>query len=68
MMMLLNTFVNDYLADGSINIGLAPIRLGLGKFHLALLLWMQLLAMSMLVFVMFVVWAKIRSLVIERSK
>lgn len=67
LMMLLNTFVNDYLADGSVNIGLEPIRLGLGKFHLALLGWSQLLGLSMLVFVLFIVWAKVRDLVISRS-
>lgn len=67
MMMLLNTFVNDYLADGSVNIGLEPIRLGLGKFHLALLWWTQMLALSMMMYVMLFVWAKIRSTIIEKS-
>lgn len=68
MMLLMNTFVNDYIADGSVNIGLEPIRLGLGKFHWALLVWTQMLALSLLVFVMFVLWAKVRDVLISRGK
>lgn len=57
LMLLLNTVVHDYVQDGSINVGLRPIRLGFRQFHLALFVWLQMQLMSTALYGWFVVWS-----------
>lgn len=57
LMLLVNTVVHDYVADGSLNVGLQPIRLGFRNFHLALIVWSQMQLMSAAVFVLFALWS-----------
>ncbi|KAJ6645615.1 Sterol O-acyltransferase 1 [Pseudolycoriella hygida] len=55
----LNTLVHDYVADGTINFGLTPIKTGFGKIHLAFFIWCMLQAVSCLIYLGFSTWATI---------
>lgn len=60
LMLLVNTVVHDFVADGSLNVGLRPIRLGFRNFHLALIVWSQMQLMSAAVFFLFRLWSRVR--------
>ncbi|XP_055676777.1 sterol O-acyltransferase 1 [Lutzomyia longipalpis] len=57
IIMFLNTVVGDLVADGRINLGLSPIKVGFGKFHLALLVWCGMQTVISSLYYLFNFWA-----------
>ncbi|XP_055708622.1 sterol O-acyltransferase 1 isoform X2 [Phlebotomus papatasi] len=57
IIMFLNTVVGDLVADGRINLGLSPIKVGFGRFHLSLLVWCGMQTTVTLMYYFFKFWA-----------
>lgn len=56
--LFLNTMVTDFVAEGKINIGLAPIVYGFGGFHIALGIWCIMQLSTLALFPVFMFWGK----------
>uniref|UniRef100_A0A1L8DYB9 O-acyltransferase n=2 Tax=Nyssomyia neivai TaxID=330878 RepID=A0A1L8DYB9_9DIPT len=57
IIMFLNTVVGDLVAEGRINLGLSPIKVGFGKFHLALVIWCGMQITISLLYYLLKFWA-----------
>lgn len=56
--LFLNTMVTDFVAEGKINIGLAPIVYGFGGFHIAIGIWCVMQLSTLALFPVFMFWGK----------
>ncbi|XP_059621619.1 sterol O-acyltransferase 1 [Phlebotomus argentipes] len=57
IIMFLNTVVGDLVAEGRINLGLSPIKVGFGRFHLALVVWSGMQTATSALYFFFKFWA-----------
>lgn len=66
-LLLLNTFVTDFVHTGKINIGLDPIITGFRGFHYALFIWSMMQLTIFAIFPVFSVWASLTKKYFSKS-